>query len=151
MKICYNPYDKEIILDLDLSIDKKFVRKASIYGSSDREIFYRQRRKKYKELKKMSTLSSLKDRTDSTVKEPEQYNVIMHNDDFTSMEFVVRVLTDIFHKDAVTAEALMMRVHTVGRAVIGKYPYDIAVTRVKKALTQAREQGFPFRMTIEEA
>lgn len=99
----------------------------------------------------MSTQSSVKERTTDKVKEPEQYNVIMLNDDFTTMEFVVAVLTDIFHKDPVTAEALMMRVHKEGRAVIGKYPYDIAVTRVKKALSRAREQGFPFRMTVEEA
>lgn len=99
----------------------------------------------------MSTQSSVKDRTVDKVKEPEQYNVVMHNDDFTTMEFVVSVLTDIFHKDAVTAEALMMRVHNSGSAVIGKYPYDIAVTRVKKALARARDNGFPFRMTIEEA
>lgn len=99
----------------------------------------------------MSTQSSVKERTTDKVKEPEQYNVIMLNDDFTTMEFVVEVLTDIFHKDKVTAEALMMRVHQEGKAVIGKYPYDIAVTRVKKALARAREQGFPFRMTVEEA
>lgn len=99
----------------------------------------------------MSTQSSVKERAGDKVKEPEQYNVIMLNDDFTSMEFVVKVLTDIFHKDAVTAEALMMRVHNNGKAVVGKYPYDIAVTRVKKALARAQEQGFPFRMTIEEA
>ncbi|MBR5088982.1 MAG: ATP-dependent Clp protease adaptor ClpS [Ruminiclostridium sp.] len=99
----------------------------------------------------MSTQSSVKDRASDKTKEPEQYNVIMINDDFTTMDFVVGVLTDIFHKDAVTAEALMMRVHNSGKAVVGKYPYDIAVTRVKKALSRAREQGFPFRMTIEEA
>ena len=99
----------------------------------------------------MATQSSVKDHTSGKVKEPEQYNVIMLNDDFTTMEFVVGVLTDIFHKDAVTAEALMMRVHKSGKAVIGKYPYDIAVTRVKKALARARENGFPFRMTVEEA
>ena len=99
----------------------------------------------------MSTQSSVKDRTSGKVKEPEQYNVIMLNDDFTTMEFVVEVLTDIFHKDPLTAETLMMKVHKSGRAVIGKYPYDIAATRVKKAISRAREQGFPFRMTIEEA
>ena len=99
----------------------------------------------------MATKSSAMGSTADKVKEPEQFNVIMLNDDFTTMEFVVKVLTDIFHKDPVSAEALMMRVHNSGKAVVGKYPYDIAVTRVKKALTRAREQGFPFRMTIEEA
>ncbi len=99
----------------------------------------------------MSTQSSVKDLTGDKVKEPEQYNVIMLNDDFTTMEFVVEVLVDIFRKDHATAETLMLTVHKSGRAVIGKYPYDIAATRVKKALARAAEQGFPFRMTIEEA
>ncbi|MBO6301990.1 MAG: ATP-dependent Clp protease adaptor ClpS [Ruminiclostridium sp.] len=99
----------------------------------------------------MSTQSSVKDRADDRIEEPKQYNVIMLNDDFTTMEFVVGVLKDIFHKDSATAEKLMLQVHNSGRAVIGKYPYDIAVTRVKKALARASEQGFPFRMTVEEA
>lgn len=99
----------------------------------------------------MSAQSSVKDRSDDKLKEPKQYKVIMHNDDFTTMEFVVWVLTDIFHKDPATAETLMLRVHNNGRATVGKYPYDIAATRVKKALARATEQGFPFRMTIEEA
>ena len=99
----------------------------------------------------MSTQSSVKDHTSGRTKEPEQYNVIMLNDDFTTMEFVVEVLRDIFHKDPLTAETLMMQVHKGGRAVVGKYPYDIAATRVKKSISRSREQGFPFRMTIEEA
>ena len=75
----------------------------------------------------------------------------MHNDDFTTMEFVVEILVGIFHKDQVTAEALMLDVHNKGRAVVGRYSYDIAVTRTNKAMERAREEGFPFRMTVEEA
>ncbi|MBP1545028.1 MAG: ATP-dependent Clp protease adaptor ClpS [Oscillospiraceae bacterium] len=99
----------------------------------------------------MATKDAVKERTDSRIKEPKQYNVIMLNDDFTSMEFVVNVLIDIFHKDQVTAQALMLNVHKKGQAVVGKYPYDIAVTKVGTALARAKEQGFPFRMTVEEA
>ncbi len=99
----------------------------------------------------MATKDAIKERTDSRIKEPKQYNVIMLNDDFTSMEFVVNVLIDIFHKDQVTAQALMLNVHKKGQAVVGKYPYDIAVTKVGTALARAKEQGFPFRMTVEEA
>lgn len=98
----------------------------------------------------MSTQSATKKRTRSKIKEPKQYNVIMHNDDFTTMEFVVAVLIDIFHKDEVTAQAIMMGVHKQGKAVVGKYPYDIAVTKVNAALSRAKAEGFPFRMTIEE-
>ncbi|MCR5729077.1 MAG: ATP-dependent Clp protease adaptor ClpS, partial [Ruminococcus sp.] len=79
----------------------------------------------------MGIKSSVKERTDIRVKEPKQYNVIMINDDFTTMEFVVAVLVDIFRKDEVTAQAIMMKVHKSGQAVVGKYPYDIAATRVK--------------------
>lgn len=99
----------------------------------------------------MATKDAVNERTENKVKEPKQYNVIMLNDDFTSMEFVVNVLVDIFHKDMVTAQALMMNVHKNGQAVVGKYPYDIAVTKVGTALARAKEQGFPFRMTVEEA
>lgn len=99
----------------------------------------------------MGTCNITKERTDNKIKEPKQYNVIMLNDDFTTMEFVVEVLVDIFHKDALTAQAVMMNVHKNGKAIVGKYTYDIAVTRVKKALIRAKEQGYPFRMTVEEA
>jgi ATP-dependent Clp protease adaptor protein ClpS len=99
----------------------------------------------------MSVKGAAKERTDSRLKEPRQYRVIMFNDDFTTMEFVVAVLVDVFHKDELTAQVLMMQVHKNGQAVVGKYPYDIAVTKVRIALERAKEQGFPFRMTVEEA
>ena len=99
----------------------------------------------------MATKESVKEKTSSKVKEPRQFNVIMHNDDFTTMEFVVEVLVDIFHKDDVTAQAIMLNVHKKGRAVVGKYPYDIATTKVNAALSRAKSQGYPFRMTVEEA
>ena len=99
----------------------------------------------------MGTQSSAKERTNSRIKEPKQYNVIMLNDDFTTMEFVLEVLVSIFHKDELSAQSIMMKVHRNGMAVVGKYPYDIASTRVRRALERANAEGFPFRMTIEEA
>ncbi len=99
----------------------------------------------------MGTSGEAKEKTKVKVREPKKYNVVMHNDDFTTMEFVVSVLMDIFHMDGVTANRIMMTVHKSGRAVIGSYPYDIAITRVNAATARARSQGFPFRMTIEEA
>ena len=98
----------------------------------------------------MATKNSVRERSDSKVKEPKQYNVVMHNDDFTTMDFVVSVLVEIFHKDEITAQALMLNVHHKGKAVVGKYPYDIAATKVNAALSRAKNEGFPFRMTIEE-
>ncbi len=99
----------------------------------------------------MATKESVKERSSSKIKEPRQFNVVMHNDDFTTMEFVVEVLVDIFHKDEVTAQAIMLNVHKKGKAVVGKYPLDIANTKVNSALARAKEQGYPFRMTVEEA
>ena len=89
--------------------------------------------------------------TNDRVKEPKHFNVIMLNDDFTTMEFVVNVLETIFNKDKASAEALMLKVHNNGRAAVGTYPYDIALTKIGKAMTMAKEKGFPFRMTVEEA
>lgn len=96
------------------------------------------------------TGSGVKEKTEVSLKEPRQYKVIMWNDDFTTMEFVVDVLVSIFHKDQVTAQAIMLNVHNKGQAVVGKYPYDIARTKVNAALARAKEAGFPFRMTLEE-
>ena len=84
------------------------------------------------------------------IREPKQYKVIMHNDDFTTMEFVVDILMSIFHKDEAEAERLMMMVHEAGKASVGAYPYDIAVSKVQSAAARAKAEGFPFRMTIEE-
>lgn len=84
------------------------------------------------------------------VREPKKYKVLMHNDDFTTMEFVVDVLITIFHKKELEAEQLMMLVHQKGHAVVGIYPRDIAKTRISKALLKAKQQNFPFRMTMEE-
>lgn len=98
----------------------------------------------------MSTQGAFREKSVIKAKEPKQYKVIMLNDDFTTMDFVVSILTDIFHKDQLTAEMLMLNVHKKGRAVIGKYPYDIAVTRTQTAMKRARAEGFPFRMLVEE-
>lgn len=99
----------------------------------------------------MATKGSVKENAGLQVREPKQYHVIMLNDDFTTMDFVVEILVDIFHKDPVTAQALMMTVHKAGKAVVGKYPYDIALTKINAAMSRARAEGFPFRMTMEEA
>ena len=99
----------------------------------------------------MPAKNEFKERTDLRLREPKQYNVIMLNDDFTTMDFVVKVLIEVFHKDTVSAEALMMAVHRSGKAVVGTYPYDIARTKLNKALEMAKKEGFPFRMTMEEA
>ncbi len=99
----------------------------------------------------MATQSALKERTGNQLREPRMYKVIMLNDDFTTMEFVVQILVEIFHKDAASAESIMLTVHRNGRAVVGIYTYDVAVTKITAATRRAREEGFPFRMVVEEA
>ena len=99
----------------------------------------------------MAVQGETREKTRINVREPKHYQVIMHNDDFTSMEFVVEILIDIFRKKPAEAEQVMLTVHESGRAAVGNYPYDIAATKVQAATARARQEGFPFRMTVEEA
>ncbi len=99
----------------------------------------------------MAVKIELSEKSKVRIREPKHFRVVMHNDDFTSMDFVVEVLIDIFHKEEWEAEQLMMLVHKSGRAAVGQYPYDIAVSKVSVAAERARKEGFPFRMTVEEA
>ena len=84
------------------------------------------------------------------VKKPKQYKVIMHNDDYTTMEFVLSVLVNIFKKEIKEANKIMMDVHEKGIGIAGIYTYDIAMTKVTKAMNLAKEEGFPFKLTIEK-
>jgi hypothetical protein len=79
------------------------------------------------------------------------YDNKIHIGEMVCNKLIADKLVDIFRKDEITAQAIMMNVHKNVQAVVGKYPYDIAVTRVKKAISLAKECGFPFRMTVEEA
>lgn len=99
----------------------------------------------------MAVQGETREKTRINIREPRHYRVVMHNDDFTPMDFVVEILIDIFHKGIPEAERLMLMVHESGRAAVGAYPYDIAVTKVQTALGRAKEEGHPFRMTVEEA
>lgn len=84
------------------------------------------------------------------IKKPSQYQVIMHNDDYTTMEFVVEILTTVFHKKEEEASKIMLDVHKRGKGVAGVYSYDIAMTKVNLAMSLAKEEGFPFKLTMEE-
>lgn len=83
-------------------------------------------------------------------KTPKKYKVLMYNDDFTTMEFVVAVLMDIFNKTIDEASYIMMEVHNKGKGIAGVYPFDIAISKLNKAQTLARKEGFPFKLSVEE-
>ena len=90
--------------------------------------------------------TSVRSRTNTSLREPRRYKVIIYNDDFTTMEFVVHVLQSVFFKTADEAEALMLNVHQKGSATEGVYSYDIATSKVRKATMMAREENFPLRL-----
>ena len=79
---------------------------------------------------------------------PKRYNVIMHNDDVTTMDFVVHVLRVVFFKSPEDGTQIMLDVHQNGSANVGIYTYDIAVSKVTKAMQLAKDEGFPLRLTI---
>ena len=93
--------------------------------------------------------SATRERQKTNLREPKRYKVTIYNDDFTTMEFVVRVLMQVFFKSQSETEQLMMLVHRTQKAVVGIYSYDIAVSKVLKATRMARDEGFPLRLTYE--
>ena len=88
-------------------------------------------------------------KTSDRVKEPEQYRVILLNDNYTYMEFVVEILIDIFHKSEEEAYNIMMDVHKKGRGIVGVYVWDIACTKAEQVHAAARENEFPLRCIVE--
>jgi len=99
----------------------------------------------------MSTEIKEKQIIKEILKEPSLYNVILHNDDYTTQEFVTEILIEIFHKSFSEAENLMLEVHNQGASVVASYSYDIALTKLNHVTRLARSQGFPLKVTIEEA
>jgi ATP-dependent Clp protease adaptor protein ClpS len=82
---------------------------------------------------------------------PPRFNVIMHNDDYTTMEFVIEVLEGIYRKQPAEATKIMLAIHHEGQAVCGNYPYEIAETKVEQTHQRARRAGHPLRCSIEQA
>ncbi|MBO4335023.1 MAG: ATP-dependent Clp protease adapter ClpS [Desulfovibrio sp.] len=84
------------------------------------------------------------------LKEPERYRVFLHNDDYTTMEFVVEILQQVFHKPVEEATKIMMHVHQNGRGECGIFTYEIAETKVASVHSLARKAGFPLKCTMEK-
>ncbi|HUX49706.1 MAG TPA: ATP-dependent Clp protease adapter ClpS [Spirochaetia bacterium] len=85
------------------------------------------------------------------VKEPDMFRVVLHNDDYTTMEFVVEVLMTVFRKNLVESTRIMLDVHRKGTGQVGVYTYDVAATKVSQVHALAREREFPLRCTMEKA
>ena len=88
-------------------------------------------------------------RSKPKLQKPKLYKVIFHNDDYTTMEFVVMVLMTVFHKSESDAQAIMLNVHLRGAGVAGLYTYELAEAKVEKTLSLAREYEYPLLVTME--
>jgi ATP-dependent Clp protease adaptor protein ClpS len=84
------------------------------------------------------------------LREPLHSRVILHNDDYTTMEFVVQILCGVFHKPMDEATRIMLAVHEKGRCECGVYPVEVAETKVSIVHGQARAAGFPLRCSLED-
>ena len=98
-----------------------------------------------------STDGAVKERVKTERREPAQYKVVLLNDDYTTMEFVLQILETLFQKSPAEAYGIMMHVHRNGRGLAGVYTWEVAETKVEKVTSLSREAGYPLRATIEEA
>jgi ATP-dependent Clp protease adaptor protein ClpS len=89
------------------------------------------------------------DRITDKVKPPQMYQVLMLNDDFTPMEFVVVVIQEFFSKDRESATQIMLKIHLDGKAVCGVYSRDVAATKVDQVLDAAKQAGHPLQCVAE--
>lgn len=90
-------------------------------------------------------------RTQRKLKTPRMFKVLLHNDDYTTMEFVVYVLQDVFHRSETDATQIMLHVHKHGIGIAGVYPREVAETRIAQVDALARAHEFPLRCSMEEA
>jgi len=88
---------------------------------------------------------------DPKLKEPQHYAVLLHNDDYTTMEFVTEILRRFFHKTQEESVQIMLKVHQEGKGVAGLYTYQIAETKVAQVQEHARSHGFPLKCSMEPA
>ena len=92
----------------------------------------------------------LEEREETRTEKPSLYNVFLLNDDYTTMEFVVHILEETFHKNLTEATQIMLHVHKQGVGLAGVYPREIAETKVESVHRIARENGFPLKCIMEK-
>jgi len=97
------------------------------------------------------TDGAVKERVHEKTKEPTKYSVVLLNDDYTPMDFVVEVLESMFQKSPAEAFRIMMQVHREGRGLAGVYPWEVAETKVDALLERAKDAGHPLQAVIEDA
>lgn len=90
------------------------------------------------------------ERVERQTKEPDQHQVVLLNDDYTTMEFVMDVLEHIFHKSPAEAYRIMLLVHTQGRGICGVYTWEVAETKAAAVVAMAQQAGFPLRAIVED-
>jgi len=98
----------------------------------------------------MATNTDLDLLEETKLKHPNKYKVLILNDDYTSMEFVIKILMEVFHKNYEEAQQIMLEVHQKDKGVCGIYTHEIAETKVMQVHKDARDSGFPLRAEMEE-
>jgi ATP-dependent Clp protease adaptor protein ClpS len=97
------------------------------------------------------TTGDVLEKTRTSLKEPEQFKVLLLNDDYTPMDFVVQVLENIFNKQPSEAYRIMMQVHTQGSGLAGVYSHEVAETKVADVVELAQDSGYPLQAAMEKA
>lgn len=98
----------------------------------------------------MSEKAIIKEEIKDKSKTPKLYKVLLLNDNYTSMDFVVEVIVNIFNKTVEDATKIMLDVHNKNKGLVGIYSYDIATTKVARVMYAAEDNGFPLKAIIEE-
>ena len=101
--------------------------------------------------RKNDSQSNVLEKEQVRLKEPDMYKVILLNDDYTPMDFVVEILITVFHKSPIDATKIMMDVHKKGKGLVGVYTYDIALTKINIVTKLAREREHPLKSIMEKA
>lgn len=99
---------------------------------------------------KISSDSLVLDEAENKIAPPEMYRVILLNDHYTPMDFVVDVLKSVFHKNSIEATKIMFEVHRKGRGIAGIYIYDIAATKMQQVEQLAKMEEYPLKCTMEK-
>jgi ATP-dependent Clp protease adaptor protein ClpS len=94
--------------------------------------------------------TQLENQIETALNHPKEFVVFMLNDDYSTWDFCIRIITSVFHKSVQEADTITNEIHTKGKGLCGIYSYEIAETKANQVEKQAREEGFPMRCSIQE-